>query len=83
MFVADFIGRAGRGSDGFKVAGLPCMVERRECDFFFRRYAVHADKEGESLFSFAKYPRGRWRPSIVFLTTHGRRLFPVSLYTVP
>ena len=54
MFIADFIGRAGRGSDGFKVAGLPRMVERRECDFFSRRHAVHADDEGESLFSVGK-----------------------------
>ena len=54
MFIADFIGRAGRGSDGFKVAAAPCMVERRECDFFSRRHAVHADEEGESLFSVGK-----------------------------
>lgn len=54
MLIADFIGRTGRGSDGFKVAAAPCMVERRECDFFSRRHAVHADEEGESLFSVGK-----------------------------
>lgn len=54
MFIADFIGRAGRGSDGFKVAAAPCMVDSGECDFPFQRHAVYSDNKGEGLLSCGK-----------------------------
>lgn len=71
MFIADFIGRAGRGANGFKVAGLPRMVERRECDFFFRRHAVHTDEEGEGLFSIGEVTK-RALASVYRLFDHPR-----------
>lgn len=71
MFIADFIGRAGRGSDGFKVAAAPCMVERRECDFFSRRHVVHADKEGEGFLPGGKVTK-RLLPPVNRLFDHPR-----------